>query len=595
MKKRAKSSRMFLTIRKNSLTTGMWFVLFSAFLIFSIVFVLSLLAVVRETRNNNEMRESETVINSVAGNIHANIDNYKDLSRLIMLNKQVTTFLRADTVDSGIINDTKYGIMDVLNVSVNLDSVFIIRNDGFYASTGRGEYDISFIMMDSEEWLTPITEKRGGAILLTNAGGAIHRKSGIQLITIARAIYDIYTQKQTGILLMNISTKMLDRVAIAGGNSSVCIADPNGLALAGDKSLADYFLPNQPTEQIINREIQENGKHRMISTYTFGNIPLTIICSTSSNSFQLSKTTILVLASMFIVFAFAMFASSYFVVTKINKPLFELASAMEKTKESGWIEEINMDIPENEIGTLVNSYNSMIQYMNDLFLRLIDKEKSIQRAEMRVLHEQIKPHFLYNSLGTISYMAYDAGATNVYNALEALGNFYRNFLSKGDREITVKREITIIKDYLSLQKLRYGDILTDEYDIAPEILDLNVPKLMLQPLVENCIYHGIRPKGEEGIIKITGKLKDNDIILSVYDSGVGMSEEEINRVLSGERTVPEGENPLPSGFGLRGTIDRIRYYCGSDDVVQINSVEGEYTEITIRIPAKAKENGEDDV
>jgi len=309
----------------------------------------------------------------------------------------------------------------------------------------------------------------------------------------------------------------------------------------------------------------------------------------------LSNTSIFVLISLFLVFTFAMLASSLFVMRKINKPLLELSRGMEKTKESGWIEEIKMDIPENEIGTLVNSYNSMIRYMNDLFNKIIENEKSIQRAEMRVLHEQIKPHFLYNSLGTISYMAYDAGAMNVYNALETLGSFYRNFLSKGDREITIKREISIIKDYLSLQKLRYGDILHDEYDVSPEILDLMVPKLILQPLVENCIYHGIRPKGEEGTIKITGKSIDDNIVLSVYDTGVGMSPEDISKVLSGEKTSSTEKNAIPSGFGLRGTIDRIRYYCGRDDVVSINSVEGEYTEIIITIPAKTKENGEDNV
>lgn len=594
MSKKRLQSRIFSSIKRHSLTTEMWLVLFAALVVFGVVFTFSLSAIIRETRNNNEMRESETVINSVVGNITANIENYKDLSRLIMLNKQVMAFLRADSVDAGIINDTKYGMLDILNISDNLDSVYVIRNDGYYASTGRGEYITNFSMMD-EDWSTPILEKRGGVVILMNAGGAIYRRNGNQIITIARAIYDIYTQQRTGILLMNISTGMLDQVANVAGDTKVSIISNEGIYLAGDESLIEYYSPTLPIGEIVYKKHSEKKIQEMISSYAFESFPLTIICSNASTSYQLSNASIFVLLSLFLVFAFAMFASSFFVMRKVNKPLLELSRGMEKTKESGWIEEIKMDIPENEIGTLVNSYNSMIRYMNDLFNKIIENEKSIQRAEMRVLHEQIKPHFLYNSLGTISYMAYDAGATNVYDALETLGSFYRNFLSKGDREITIKREISIIKDYLSLQKLRYGDILKDEYEIDSEILDLMVPKLILQPLVENCIYHGIRPKGEEGTIKITGKSVDDNIVLSVYDTGVGMSPEDISKVLSGEKTSSTEKNAIPSGFGLRGTIDRIRYYCGRDDVVSINSVEGEYTEIIITIPAKTKENGEDNV
>lgn len=589
------SSRIFSNIRKNSLTTEMWLVLFGILLVFGIVFIFSLFAILHEARTNNEMRESETLTNSVAGSIHANIDNYKDLSRLIMINKQVTTFLRADKVGSGLINDTKYGVMDILNVSENLDSVFILRNDGSYASTGRGEYTINFSMMDNEDWFTPIFERRGGAVILMNAGGAIYRKNGIQLITIARAIYDIYTQEQTGILLMNISTKMLDKITNVGGNTKLCIVSNEGVFLSGDDNLSRYFKASPVTETITYTEHKEKGKHLMVSSFAFDSFPLTIICSSTSTSYRLSKTTIIVLISLFVVFALAMIASSYFVINRINKPLFSLSKAMEKTKESGWIEEISLDVPDNEIGNLIISYNSMIIYMKDLFTKLIENEKSMQRAEMRVLHEQIKPHFLYNSLGTISYMAYEAGATDVYNALESLGSFYRNFLSKGDREITIKREIAIIKDYLTLQKLRYGDILTDEYDIDTKILEMKVPKLLLQPLVENCIYHGIRPKGEEGIIKITGRFENDNIVLNVRDSGVGMSRADIAKVLSGEKNDSESENTMPSGFGLRGTIDRIRYYCGNDDVVTIDSIEGEYTEITIKIPANLKEQGENNV
>jgi len=159
--------------------------------------------------------------------------------------------------------------------------------------------------------------------------------------------------------------------------------------------------------------------------------------------------------------------------------------------------------------------------------------------------------------------------------------FYRNFLSKGDREIPLEKEVTIVKDYLSLQKLRYGDILIDEYDIAAEAADCIVPKLTLQPLVENCIYHGIRPKGEPGVIRIKAAVEGDDLHIYVTDTGVGMSSEYIDKLMSGKKNASGDEG----SFGLWGTIERIRYYSHRDDVFRITSEEGEYTCIELIIPA----------
>ena len=166
------------------------------------------------------------------------------------------------------------------------------------------------------------------------------------------------------------------------------------------------------------------------------------------------------------------------------------------------------------------------------------------------------------------------------SALETMGRFYRNFLSKGDREIPLEKEITIVKDYLSLQKLRYGDILMDEYDITEEAAECIVPKLTLQPLVENCIYHGIRPKGEAGVIKISGRVEAGDLHLSVTDTGVGISKETIEKIMSSDKEASKDE----VSFGLWGTIERLRYYSHRDDVFRITSEEGEYTCIELIIP-----------
>lgn len=548
--------------------------------LFGVAFVIATIIVTQRARYDYEISESDTLIRSVSSGITSNVGTYKDLSRLVMLNPAVITFLRAEEVDAGIINDARFGVMDVMNVTSNLDSVFIFRNDDEYMSTGRVIYDVDFELMADPQWRWKILEKRGGASVLINANNAIFRRNNTSVVTIARAIYDIYSQELTGILLMNFSTDMLEETLLDKRDSRLCIVTDTGEYLAGDQALADRFDEDMLSDKILHNSTKVEKNRGMFSSYHIPDMPLVIMCFTESKFGVLPAMTIYALFIIVLVFSIGIVLAAQFITNNITNPISELATAMESSHQPGLMEKLDVEMPQNEIGMLAGSYNNMIDRLNHLFEELIEKEKSIQRAELQVLHEQIKPHFLYNSMETISYMALSSGAEEVHDALETLGSFYRNFLSKGDREIPLSREINIIKDYLAIQKLRYGDIIMDEYDVAEEVLDWRVPKLILQPLVENSLYHGIRPMGEPGVIRITGFLKEDRLHLIVYDSGMGMSQESIDKMLSTENRdeTEEAQSGL-SGFGLKGTIDRVRYFCGEDNVVQIRSSEGEFTEI----------------
>lgn len=567
--------------RSQSMTNRMKLVLIDSILIFSIAFILSVIILYSRTTKEHEIQESETVLNSMAGSIRANISNYKDISRLVMLNEEVIKFLRADEVDAGLINDAKYGVMDVLNVCSSVDSVFIFRNDRNFMNTGRGEYILNDVLMEDAKWQDKILVRRGGAVVTINGNDAIFRKNGETVISIGRAIYDIDTQKRTGLLQLNISTSMLIPIAFDHGSTDVCIMTDMGEFLAGNEELAPYFSEKYLTNEIIHDMDRFGKSSAMISGTRVDNLPIVVLCASKPEATALPFETMVGLLVLLVSFAVSMGIAIIFVTNNITEPINELSSAIEETKKAGYLKKIDVHMPQNELGVLAEDYNSMIEHLNSLFNEVIEKEKSVQKAEMRVLHEQLKPHFLYNSLESISYMAFDAGASDVHAALETLGSFYRNFLSKGDRDIPLKTEINIVRDYLALQKLRYGDIINDEYVLDESLSDIKIPKLILQPLVENSIYHGIRLTGEPGIIRITTKLVDNDLHIVVYDSGVGMPRELIDEVL---KIVPKDEGDKHLGFGLKGTIERIRYYCNNDDVVAIRSEEGEFTEIELTIP-----------
>lgn len=555
-------------------------------LFFSMMFMITSSIIIKKTEDDFKARTSETAVNNVVSTIRASLVNYNYLTRLIMLNGRVVSYLKAKEPDREKSNDAKEGINEIQRLYSYIDSVYIFRNDGKNVSTGIGEYTV-----DIKSERSNILEARGAVVISINGNGTISKKRSKPLLTMSRAIYDINSQKLLGMLMMNISGDVFDDALALQNPSGMCILDRNGTLLCGNEEISALYDRDYESNSIVYKSIRLGGERKTL-TGKLAIKPLVVLCASGKGAEPLPRDTLHALMITLTAFILSAFVCAWFITVNIARPIRNLSGAMERTRSSGWLKKIDTEMPNNEIGRLAESYNSMIEYLNELFNRLLENEKNVQKAEIRVLQEQIKPHFLYNTLETISYMAVQEKASKAHDALETLGSFYRNFLSKGDREIPLKRELRITQDYLSLQKLRYGDIFEDEYILDDSTLDYMIPKLILQPLVENCIYHGVRLKGEKCVIRITTCMEEGGLHIIVYDSGVGMSDEQIKNVL--EASKKDDIKGL-SGFGLRGTISRIRYYYDYDNVVQIRSEPGEYTEIEIYIPKMRKSKTEGEV
>ena len=566
-------------------TLFFYIILFS---FFSIVFVASFSIILRRTNSSYRARTSETAVNNVVSMINSTVQNYNYISRLIMVNDRVVSFLKCEEADKDMSYEARMGMYEILNHHGNInyiESAYIFRNDGEYANTGKNEYIID---MESDGWQY-ILEADGAKTLSINGNGVIMKKDGKPTLTFARAINDIQTQELLGILVMNISNSCFNEVMSIQRASGMCVVDTNGTYLCGDEEIVNLYRDEYNSEDTVTKNMRFRGK-RAAFTAKKANDFLIVMCCTDTSTTALPIETLFAMLMTFCALLLSTVMYALFVQNNITKPILALDVSIERTKAEGWLTRIEEEMPDDEIGRLAESYNSMIDYMNELFERLLREEEGIRKAEMMVLYEQIKPHFLYNTLETIRYLAIQENAVQVTEALETLGSFYRNFLSKGKREIPFQNEIRIIQDYLALQKLRYGDSFTDEYDIDEEALEYMVPKLILQPLVENSIYHGIKLKGEHCVIRITAKMSEQGLHIFIYDTGMGMSEEQIQSVLETKRE--ENDEPVRKshgGFGLAGTIDRIRYYCNKDDVVTIRSELGEYTEIELFIPKNTQE------
>ncbi len=259
----------------------------------------------------------------------------------------------------------------------------------------------------------------------------------------------------------------------------------------------------------------------------------------------------------------------------------------------------------DEIGSIARTFNYMAdrveksikkqeEYIEVLkeerdFVEQVQKQK--RKAELRALQAQINPHFLYNTLNTITWLASDKGIDEIRVLSHSLGKFFRISLSRGAEVITVKDEIEHVKSYLTIQEIRYSEVMKYEIDVSEAVLKYTVLKLVLQPLVENAIYHGIKEKGGVSKIYITADIEKDStgngwIRFQVEDNGKGISEEKLNSINQG---LQEGTTDNRDGYGIFNVNERIKLYYGEEYGLHYESREGEWTKAILTIPMRKEE------
>ncbi len=246
----------------------------------------------------------------------------------------------------------------------------------------------------------------------------------------------------------------------------------------------------------------------------------------------------------------------------------------------------------SEIDSLSHSVNHMAKNLDLLVNQIKEDERKMRQAELRLLQEQINPHFLYNTLDTIVWLIESGMEKEAEEMVVSLSDFFRLVLNHGKEYNTIKDEERHITSYLKIQQVRYQDILEYDIQIPTELYDYQILKMTLQPLVENALYHGIKYKRAKGAIKVHGKKDGDIIILSVEDNGVGMEEDEVKR-LREEINRPCKETQ--KGFGLANVNERIKMNFGAKYGMKIESEKGKGTTVYVIIPAirlEGKENEE---
>jgi two-component system sensor histidine kinase YesM len=264
------------------------------------------------------------------------------------------------------------------------------------------------------------------------------------------------------------------------------------------------------------------------------------------------------------------------------KKLHDITKTITQTDLQALVTGDNVD----EITELGLSFNIMIGKIRELLDSKIKEQEILKKAEMRALQSQINPHFLYNTLDTIIWMAEAKKTDQIVEVVTALSNFFRISLSKGQDWITIAEEIERVRSYLIIQKIRYRDIMDFKIEVDERVSDNTVLKLILQPLVENAIYHGIKNKREGGTIIVRAKPNNgNEVLLEVEDNGIGFAPEKLAQIQA-ELADISGEIKQESGFGLGNVNHRLKLYYGMQFGLSVKSKYQTGTRVTFVIPAR---------
>ncbi len=412
------------------------------------------------------------------------------------------------------------------------------------------------------------------------------------VITLSRAVEITHgTATDQGVLLLDISygslQQLLDNISLGNGGYLYMISSGGELIYHPQMQLIDAGQVEENIEAAASyrdgnyREVY-HGEKRDITVKSVGYTGWKIIGVTPEKGFSLNNLK----TKLFVVFIIAFFlfilvVINAYISSRITTPIQELEKSV-NALEAGELDTEVYTGGSYEIQHLGRSIGDMARRIQVLMEDIVAEHESKRKSEFDTLQSQINPHFLYNTLDIIVWMIENEQKNEAVKVVTALARFFRISLSKGKSIIPVRDELEHVRNYLMIQQMRFKNKFSYKIDSEPDTLNLASLKLMLQPLVENAIYHGMEFMDGDGEIEVHAYLENGDLWFTVRDNGLGMTKEQVDSLLTENAHVSSRRG---SGIGVKNVNERIRLYFGEHYGLAIESEPDEGTTIRIHLPA----------
>ena len=583
------------------------------FTIFGIIFVITILLSVITFTNYKKDKESSTLTTIESMNRQGinKIDNcLKDLDTITKF-----PLLRDDSSDSNFIrsfrqyNNGLITHLDFQRIFENLafkmfsykdfiHSVFIYNLDGESFNMFSGyKLFVSEYSPLQEKWFKESVNKFGSQIVIDTyqLPGYVnsYTEAPIHVFSVARSIIDVDNSETLGVILVNCKMDYLadicSEMEIVNGQKTLIIGENENIVYDRDTAAlvnkldASFlqFIGDKPsnTQNVDIKGIKYliSYDSSLLTGWKIVNIiPLDDLYRSINDN---RNTTVLITSGLILVTVLFLVFTIFPLVISLKK----LVILMRLIKKGDFNVKLRFD-RKDEVGQVARTFNSMVKKINSLINEIyVDKIKQ-KDLELQMLQNQINPHFLYNTLDSIHMMAKINKDNQTSQMAVALGNILRYSISKKNMIVTVREEVEHLKDYVMLQLIRFDDIFDIKFDIDHELFDKHMIKLILQPIVENALYHGINMVESGGKIMILGYMKENNIIFEVIDNGIGMEE---SQVIKMDNYINDLDNSMDS-IGLKNVHKRIQLHYGTEYGIKIFSKPGAGTKIQAVIPLAAE-------
>lgn len=414
-----------------------------------------------------------------------------------------------------------------------------------------------------------------------------------QTISLSRMLQSYEDGSFLGVLLIDLNmngVKKICQTVSFSNEDDLCILNKEGALVYLQKggssswSLEDPFLRSQLLEDIEKQGSgyfsDIGGKSCQVSEISLDRAGWQIVALTPANILhQPMKQAVLILLVGTVILLLLLFLVMNRRVARIVEPITVLKEHMDQA-DKGHLDIAVEVSSRDEVGMLSRSFNKMLLRIRNLMTQVVEEQEDKRKYELQALQAQINPHFLYNTLDSIIWMA-ETGDHNVVPMTEALAKLFRISLNKGNEFIRIEDEMEHVRNYLVIQSMRYLKKFTYQIDIADDVRYCKTIKLIVQPIVENSIYHGIKKKKEKGSILVSAFRKGDRLFITVTDDGIGMEESTCRAILEKDS---EFANTSGSGIGVKNVNERIQLYFGREYGLNFESQPGRGTTVTITLP-----------
>lgn len=585
-------------LRMNSIKTSI--IIYFMGLISIIVLFISIVSYQTTIRDSESLSINYTkrLLKEVNGNIDSYIENMKNMGTVVVENNDVRELmafykrhkneeltysqrqrlselkLRA-SAHMDIVAKTR---SDITNIAIISKYGDVVLSDAYKKTNPNSKFNLA------DWYLKPMSYKNNIVVSPSHVQNLVQGEYP-WVISISKAVLDPVAEDVAGVMLIDLNYRAIEeiceKVQLGKSGYIYLVDEKNKTVYHPQQQLIFSGIKKEKTKEVFADMGDEGFVRKDDKIYIRDDSPVTGwsaigVVNTKeliSNRGALVQFYI-ILAAVAIVFSilFAVMIS-----TNITRPIKKLESTMHKVEEGNL--EVKAEIErDDEIGHVSKTFNSMVVRLKELMDSQVSKEEEKRKSEIKALQAQINPHFLYNTLETIIWMSASGKNQEVVKVTEALAGLFRTSISRGESLVDMRVEVENIESYLTIQKMRYRDKLRYSIDIPEELLDLRIPKLILQPIVENAIYHGIKPLPEGGKVWISAKREDGSIILVVEDSGIGMSEQELRELF-----LPKQRGSR--GIGVLNVHERIRLVFGEGYGLKYTQREVGGTRVEVLMPA----------